>query len=168
MPSTDLTHPTEALEDLAGRVSRAPTLDRLHELMNLVRERIDYRIGATQVRTTADQALALGAGVCQDHAHVFITCARIMGIPARYVSGYLYTGTDHDEDASHAWAEAFVDELGWVGFDPANNVCPGEFYVRTAVGLDYWSAAPVRGIWGGAGEESLEVRVQVQMAQSQQ
>ncbi|MEZ5845154.1 MAG: transglutaminase family protein [Geminicoccaceae bacterium] len=166
--TTAQTSPTPALAALARGIPEGSPLDRLHELMSQVRDRIDYRIGITDVATTAARALELGGGVCQDHAHVFIACARIIGIPARYVSGYLFTGRDDDEDASHAWAEAWIEGLGWVGFDPSNRVCPGECYVRTATGLDYWSAAPVRGIWGGAGRESLEVKVRVEAEQSQQ
>ena len=112
--------------------------------------------------TTAADALARGFGVCQDHAHLFIAAARLIDIPARYVSGYLWTGVDAQPfDASHAWAEAFVPELGWVGFDPANRICPTENYIRVAVGLDYSAAAPVRGLRRGPAEESLDVEVQV-------
>ena len=158
---TSLTTPDDALHQLAHQVPHGSVLDRLHQLMAIVRERIDYRVGTTHVGTTARDALRVGAGVCQDHAHVFVTCCRVLGVPARYVSGYLWTGADIDDGASHAWAEAWVDELGWVGFDPANRICPGENYVRTAIGLDYWSTAPIRGIWSGAGQESLEVTVRV-------
>ena len=166
--TTGLTKPTNALVELAQEVPFGPILDRLHHLMDLVHSRIDYRSGATDVTTTADQSLARGAGVCQDHAHVFICCARILGIPARYVSGYLWAGADAQEDASHAWAEAWTEDLGWVGFDPANGNCPGEAYVRTAIALDYWSAAPIRGIWRGTGHEHLDVSVRVQASQVQQ
>ena len=101
-----------------------------------------------------------GTGVCQDHAHVFVTAARLLGLPARYVSGYLFV-EDGQEDASHAWAEVAVEGLGWVGFDVANQISPDERYVRLAVGLDYREAAPISGVRRGAGGETLEVDVSV-------
>jgi transglutaminase-like putative cysteine protease len=165
---TRLTEPDEAIGALAER-ARGETLERLHGLMLMVRKRVDYRIGATEVETTAASALAAGAGVCQDHAHVFIAAARFLGIPARYVSGYLWTGHDErDFDANHAWAEAYVNDLGWVGFDPANRTSPTEAYIRTAIGLDYGSAAPVRGFWRGAATERLAVDVRVRQAEAAQ
>ncbi len=96
------------------------------------------------------------------------TLARLLGLPARYVSGYLWQGGSETASASHAWAEAHVPEFGWVGFDPANNICPTEKYVRVAIGLDYGEAAPVRGIRRGVADEALTVAVDVQPAQAQQ
>ena len=93
--------------------------------------------------TSAAEALKAGRGVCQDHAHVFISAARLMGVPARYVNGYFVTGGESASEAQHAWAEACIDGLGWLGFDPANQVCPTERYVRLACGLDAASAAPI-------------------------
>jgi transglutaminase-like putative cysteine protease len=127
-----------------------------------VRGRIAYRPGTTHVGTTAAEALAGGAGVCQDHAHVFIAGARSLGVPARYVGGYLCLEENEEEQqAGHAWVEAYDPARGWVGLDPANGVLPGERYVRTSVGLDYASAAPVRGVRRGKGYETLQVGVQV-------
>ena len=132
--TTALTEPSEALRALAAEGEGITDwLDRLHALMELVSQRVVYEIGETHAETTASQALEAGRGVCQDHAHVFIACARLLGTPARYVSGYLWTGSEDSFEASHAWAEAFVPDLGWVGFDPANGVSPTEAYVRTAV-----------------------------------
>jgi transglutaminase-like putative cysteine protease len=167
---TAATLPDESLAALAdGLAQVADPVERLHRLMNRVRERIDYVIGTTTVTTTAAEALAHGAGVCQDHAHVFITCARALGFPARYVSGYLWTGSqDVPAEASHAWAEARVDDIGWIGFDAANNVCPTEAYIRVAIGLDYAEAAPVRGTRRGISEEALVVAVDVRSSQAQQ
>jgi transglutaminase-like putative cysteine protease len=168
MRSTSRTRASEGLERLArpARAESSP-LNRLHRLMNLVHLRILYEPGETHVATTADEALAHGRGVCQDHAHVFITCARLLGFPARYVSGYLWTAEAMDHDASHAWAEAWVKGLGWVGFDAANGVSPSESYVRMACGLDYGDAAPVRGVRRGGGSEVLNVQLQVQQARLQ-
>lgn len=117
--------------------------------------------GAGDVRGSAEEALGAGHGVCQDQAHVFIACARAMGIPTRYVSGYLLLDGRDQAPASHAWAEAWVPDLGWVGFDVANAVCSDDRYVRVATGLDYAEAAPVSGTRGGAGPESLAVLVEV-------
>jgi transglutaminase-like putative cysteine protease len=159
--STALTAADQSIRDLAAQQSGAmAALDRLHRLMIAVRERIDYRIGVTGTETTAGDALRSGAGVCQDHSHVFIAAARVLGIPARYVGGYLWTGRPESE-ASHAWAEAYVEDLGWVGFDPSNRVCPTEAYIRSAVGLDYASAAPIRGVRRGNATERLAVSISV-------
>jgi transglutaminase-like putative cysteine protease len=167
---TDLTQPDDSLRALAA--SMPPKLSRLkqlHTLMGTIRERVAYTTGSTLVTTTAAEVLAHGNGVCQDLAHVFICGARLLGAPARYVSGYLWEyGRDGQGAASHAWAEAHVEHLGWVGFDPANGVCPTEAYVRVATGLDYYEAAPVRGLRHGVTEETLAVRVDVQQVQAQQ
>jgi transglutaminase-like putative cysteine protease len=164
--TTPLTEPDPAIRALAASAAGGKDLiDRLHRLMQTVRDRLDYRPGTTDSQTNAADALANGVGVCQDHAHLFIAAARSIEIPARYVSGYLWTGQNGEEyEATHAWAEACVPDLGWVGFDAANRICPNENYIRVAVGLDYWAAAPVRGVRRGAAEESLSVKVQVRSA----
>lgn len=168
---TETTAPDHALRHLAAEVETVPDrVERLHRLMARVRERIDYVLGHTNATTTAAEALAHAKGVCQDHAHVFISCARALGYPARYVSGYLWTSDQTASgDAGHAWAEAHIPDLGWVGFDPANNTCPTEAYVRVAIGLDYGEAAPVRGVRrGGMAAEDLVVAVDVLSSQAQQ
>lgn len=138
-------------------------LPRLHELSRRILAAVSYRVGATDPCTTAELALEHGHGVCQDHAHIFIACARAMGIPARYVSGYLMLDDRVHQDASHAWAEAHVDGLGWVGFDISNGISPDARYIRVATGLDYREAAPVSGLrFGDHGQESLAVDIQVQ------
>jgi transglutaminase-like putative cysteine protease len=137
-------------------------------LMHAVRDRVDYRPGLTDSGTRAEEALAKGVGVCQDHAHLLIAAARAQAVPARYVSGYLWTDRQGGvEEASHAWAEIFLDGLGWMGFDPSNRLQPTESHVRLAVGLDYYSAAPVRGIRRGFGEEKLSVSLRVVAAPEQ-
>ena len=161
--STPLTTADEAIETLATEGGRGKTsLERLHRLMIAVRARVDYQLGATHAATTAAEALAQGVGVCQDHSHIFIAAARRLAIPARYVGGYLWTGVEtHEYGASHAWAEAYVEDLGWVGFDAANCICPTAAYIRASIGLDYASAMPVRGIRRGKSAEELAVRVAV-------
>lgn len=159
---TPLTRADGTIAEMARGVPKGDgPVDQLHGLMKTIRERIDYRAGETDAETTAPQALAAGLGVCQDHAHVMISGARTLGYPGRYVSGYLEAGADAANEATHAWAEVHVPDLGWVGFDPSNCVSPTDRYVRVGVGLDYWSAAPVRGLWRGQAEESLEVAVEV-------
>lgn len=171
--ATELTAPSPAITELAGAAARSSTSTTamLRRLMELVTEAIEYRKGTTDVTTTAAQALEGGSGVCQDHAHVFIAAARVLGIPARYVGGYLCLEGDgrlgpgaaeaDEEEAGHAWAEALDGDRGWTGFDPANATLPGPWHVRTSVGLDYASASPVRGIRRGPGGEALHVGVQV-------
>ncbi|ARO14782.1 putative transglutaminase protein [Ketogulonicigenium robustum] len=139
-----------------------PPLDALHALMAAVGETVAYKTGQTDARTTAEEALAIGQGVCQDHAHVFIAAARHMGHPARYVSGYLSTEDGSATEAAHAWAEVYLPDLGWLGFDPANGICPDARYVRVATGLDYAEAAPVSGTRHGPAQEHLSVNVVVQ------
>jgi transglutaminase-like putative cysteine protease len=167
---TPLTAADAAIGDLALETADgADAIERLHGLMRGVHERIVYQPGQTDTQTTAADALQRGLGVCQDHAHVLIAAARSLGIPARYVGGYLWTGADDAAyDASHAWAEAFVAGLGWVGFDAANGICPNENYIRVSVGLDYWTAAPVRGLRRGIAAEELQVSVRVQQAGADQ
>ena len=135
-------------------------LDKAHALANAVRDAIAYTPGETDATTTAAEALAAGHGVCQDHAHALIAAALTQDIPARYAVGYLHA-TGSIAEASHAWAELFVDGLGWIGFDPANGVSPDENYIRIGSGLDAVDAAPIRGVASGAGAEAMNVDVEV-------
>ena len=134
----------------------------LHELSAHILSTVEYRTGATGVDTNAEQAITAGAGVCQDHAHIFVAAARSMGYPARYVSGYLMMDDRVHQDASHAWAEVHVEALGWVGFDISNGISPDRRYVRVATGLDYRDAAPISGVRFGAGGEAMSIDIQVQ------
>lgn len=148
------------LREVAGPTGEAP-LDFLHALSGLIRERIAYEAGRTHSATTAEEAVQHGYGVCQDHAHIFIGAARASGIPARYVSGYLMMDDRIEQEATHAWAEAHVEGLGWVGFDVSNGISPDPRYVRVATGSDYRDAAPVTGISFGGMDEVLRVGVAV-------
>jgi transglutaminase-like putative cysteine protease len=165
---TELTTASPEIESLARSIPPAEPIVWLHGLMNEIRARVDYRTGVTSSETTAAEALTHGFGVCQDHAHIFIAACRALGYPARYVTGYLLTTGEHAEAAHHAWAEAHVDSLGWVGFDIANSICPSDRYVRIASGLDARYAAPVRGTRRGAAAETLEVEVRVEQRGDQQ
>ena len=140
---------------------RGSTLSTLHHLTDAVRAAVAYAPGHTASDTSAEAVLAGKIGVCQDQAHVFIAAARTMDVPARYVSGYLMMADRSVQDAGHAWAEAYVQGLGWVGFDIANEVCPDERYVRVATGADTREAAPVTGIHYGGAEETLNVELAV-------
>ena len=158
---------------IAGLAERAaePTerVAVLHEVMKRVGQRLAYKTGVSTVETTAAEALAQGAGVAQDHTHVFIACCRRLGVPARYVSGYLRNDDPelHVGRTSHSWAEAWVPGLEWVGFDPANDISPRGDSLRVAVGLDYRDAAPVAGARSGGGAEDLAVEVSVSETQQQ-
>ena len=169
---TPTTAPSEAIRALVAGVSSGvpagEALARMHGLMHAVRDAVEYRIGVTSAHTTAAEALAEGQGVCQDHAHVFISGARLLGVPARYVSGYYLDGGDGPSEAAHAWAAAFIDGIGWIAFDPANRFCPTDHYVRVACGLDAASAAPVRGTRSGGAKSDLDVVVEVHRQQQQQ
>jgi transglutaminase-like putative cysteine protease len=139
---------------------------RSNELLTLaeaIRGSVAYQSGATAVTTTAADALSLGRGVCQDHAHLFLACCHVHGIPARYVSGYIDPGTTAHAE-SHAWVDAWVDEVdfsGWVSIDVTHAKFASDSHCRLAVGRDYDSAAPVRGVRTGGGTETLSVKVSV-------
>lgn len=164
--TTPLTEPDKKIDALAAGISGDKPLDRLHSLFNAVAEAIEYKPGSTSSHTTAAQALKAGQGVCQDHAHVFLAAARSLRVPARYVVGYLLASEEKVTE-THAWAEAFVPEIGWVGFDPANRLCPTDRYVRLGCGLDAADAAPIRGNVMGGPRERLSASVDISEVQVQ-
>jgi transglutaminase-like putative cysteine protease len=145
--------------------SEADVLGFLHALMLQINDHMTFDVDPTNSGTSAAEAFGLKRGVCQDYAHIFIACARSGGVPARFVSGHFLRsdGTVHQQ-AGHAWAEAFVPDLGWVGFDAANAICTTDAHARVAIGLDYLGAAPVRGTRYGGGNETLTVTVKVDQA----
>ncbi|KQS76955.1 transglutaminase [Rhizobium sp. Leaf384] len=165
---TPLTKRTKQIRDLAKSQSGDGVLAQMHNLMGAIHQAVTFEPGSTGTDTSADEALTRGIGVCQDHAHIFLACARALGLPARYVSGYLMMDDRIEQTATHAWAEAHLPGLGWVGFDAANDVCPDDRYVRIATGLDYRDAAPISGLVHGAANETLTVALTVeQQGQSQ-
>lgn len=169
LEQTDLTKAgprTKAL--LAGLAHDSNPLTLLHDLSSLIHDKVEYASGHTDAASTAESVLAAGHGVCQDHAHVFIGAARALGVPARYVSGYLMMDDRVDQEASHAWAEAHVEGLGWVGFDISNRISPDARYVRVATGRDYRAAAPVTGIHYGGHDEAMHVKLAVQQQRVEQ
>lgn len=167
---TELTRPGPAMRALANGLDAngEDKLELLHSLSRAVLDAVTYEIGQTAVDTSGEAALAAGHGVCQDHAHIFIGAARLLGIPSRYVSGYLMMDDRIDQEAGHAWAEAHVDALGWVGFDVSNCISPDQRYVRVATGRDYSEAAPVTGLYFGSGESKLSVKLAVEQQLSEQ
>lgn len=132
----------------------------VYALMTAVHQALKYERGATSVKTTADEALQIGKGVCQDYAHVMLACCRLSGIPARYVSGYLYS-PNAPEMASHAWVDVFVTEHGWRSLDPTHDCPQDERYVRVATGRDYADVPPTRGMYKGKAKEKMDVHVEV-------
>ncbi|EBA12190.1 transglutaminase family protein [Roseobacter sp. CCS2] len=157
------THAGRGIKKLAKTIGKtANTLDGLHALSAAIIDAAPYSKTGTEAGTTAEDALHAGGGVCQDHAQIFVAAARVAGIPARYISGYLMMNDRVDQDASHAWAEAHLDGLGWVGFDVSNRICPDERYVRIATGLDSRDASPITGVRLGSATEAMIVSLQVQ------
>lgn len=165
---TDLTTASPGIRKLANVVDTDNPITGFHDLMAAIREAVVYKIGITETHQPAAEALALGEGVCQDHAHIFISAARERGFPARYISGYLLLEEEDDSEAHHAWAEVLVEPVGWIGFDVSNGICPTDHHIRLSVGLDSHSAAPIRGVRWGASEEKLDVDVQVDRVSQQQ
>lgn len=150
--------------------SVADPLSALRNLNTTIFQSFGYEQGVTEVHSPIDDALRAKRGVCQDFAHIMIAIARGWGIPARYVSGYLFhrTKSEHrsGEDASHAWIEAWLPSLGWVGFDPTNNVLAQDRHIRVAVGRDYADVPPTRGTFKGDADTDLQIAVTVSPAQA--
>ncbi|MDB5748393.1 MAG: transglutaminase [Massilia sp.] len=159
--ATRLTEPTPMLAKIASTrlpATNAGTAD-LMDLAAHIFDAVEYRNGATDVFSTAGDAMTLGAGVCQDHAHIFLACCHAHGVPARYVSGYIDPGTT-GHAASHAWVDVWAEDSdfsGWVSIDVTHNRLMTDAYCRLAIGRDYESAAPVRGVRRGGGHEVMSV-----------
>jgi transglutaminase-like putative cysteine protease len=157
---------------LLAELSRELNLERrddpvslLREINTAIYESFDYKPQATSVDSPIDDALRMRVGVCQDFAHIMIALARELRIPCRYVSGHLYhEGNGRDRSvsgATHAWIEAYLPEIGWVGFDPTNNLIAGARHIRTAIGRDYADVPPTRGVFKGLAQSEMSVGVQV-------
>jgi transglutaminase-like putative cysteine protease len=161
--------PTAELEALGDRMDvrrRDDPLSLLLKLNNELYHYFAYKPKSTKADSPIDEALIARAGVCQDFAHIMITLVRSrLNIPCRYVSGYLFHGGDaqdrSESSATHAWVEAFLPELGWVGFDPTNNLVCGERHIRTAIGRDYSDVPPTHGLFRGRTKSELTVAVRV-------
>jgi transglutaminase-like putative cysteine protease len=168
---TSLTQTDATIIDFAQATRAATdgdTLILLHALLTALNREIAFDTDPTHAATTAAEAFSLRRGVCQDITHIFVAAARALGIPARYVGGHFHRADGVTaQNAGHAWAEAYVENLGWIGFDPTNGICITDAHVRVAVGLDYLGAAPVRGTRFGGGGETLTVAVRVDQARQQ-
>jgi transglutaminase-like putative cysteine protease len=130
-----------------------------------------YHKEATTVTTTVDESIRLRAGVCQDYAHVLVALCRFNGIPARYVSGYIFSGQEGavlGADASHAWCEAYFGSLGWLAYDPTNDTLIDDRFAKIAVGRDYGDVSPVRGVYKGASRSTMSVNVAMEALASAQ
>jgi len=162
---TPLTISNEAIRTFAAqfKTDADTQSSALESMMHALLARVNYLTGATQVTTSAIEAFQLGQGVCQDHAHIFIACCRSMGLPARYVSGYLFT-VDGSLMQTHAWADVYLTSGGWHSFDVSNGCRAGEAHVRLATGLDYSGASPVGGMRSGGGVEGMATSVIVNQA----
>lgn len=166
---------TEALAAYVARsnldeLRRRDPLSAVRTLSETIYASFEYETGVTHADSPIDLALEAGRGVCQDFAHIMIAICRSWGVPARYVSGYLFTdrqaGDRSDPDATHAWVEVFLPSLRWVGFDPTNNVLAGERHIASAVGRDYNDVPPSRGVYKGEAESQLAVGVSVRRARA--
>jgi transglutaminase-like putative cysteine protease len=166
---TPLTRIDPAIAEFARPSLRAgEPLKVLHDLLQRLHGTMVFDNSPTETTTTAAEAFALKRGVCQDLTHIFIAAARSLAVPARYIGGHFHRDDGvTEQDAGHAWAEAFVPDLGWVAFDAANGISATDAHVRVAVGLDYLGAAPVRGSRYGGGNEELDVSVHVDRVASQ-
>ncbi|MDH4114315.1 MAG: transglutaminase family protein [Burkholderiaceae bacterium] len=160
LAGTPLTAPDDALRAFTGGALRGTDRRALLDFATAVCDAIDYQTGTTEVTSTAAEALRQGRGVCQDHAHVFIAGCRLRGLPARYVSGYVHPG-DAPHAASHAWADVYLPGEGWVSIDITHRRFASDHLCRLAVGRDYVSASPVRGVRVGGGDETMQVRVNI-------
>jgi len=159
--ATPLTAADEALADLAHRALRGNRAADLVEFAAAVADAIVYERGATHVGSTAAESLALGRGVCQDHAHAFLAGCRLLGIPARYVSGYLLSAAAESTE-THAWADAWGADGHWVSIDVTHGELASERHCRLAVGRDYDSGCPIRGLRVGGDGETMTARVNIQ------
>ncbi|HEY6407860.1 MAG TPA: transglutaminase family protein [Ktedonobacteraceae bacterium] len=161
--------PTELLSTLAHELNmqrRDDPLTVLRELNSAIYKTFAYSPKTTRVDSPIDEALSLRKGVCQDFAHIMITLTRQLQIPCRYVSGYLYRGEGRSPgEATHAWVEAYLPDLGWVGFDPTNNTVTDDRHVRIAIGRDYADVPPTRGVFRGKAESELTVTVRIAPSQ---
>ncbi len=165
---TDVLHAFMTAKGIAKPVG--DPLSALKHLNKTIHDSFEYQSGVTDAYSPIDEALSQGRGVCQDFAHIMIAAARSWGIPARYVSGYLHhsrKGRDRsDDDATHAWIEAWLPTMGWIGFDPTNDILAGDRHIRVAVGRDYADVPPTRGTYKGDADSELAISVSVQPTQA--
>ena len=158
---TTLTKPGPGVRALIKQVEGESSVGKLHDLSRVISEAVAYEVGTSQSETRAEDAIAEGKGVCQDHAHIFIAAAREMGFPARYVSGYLMMDDRIEQDATHAWAEVYLPGAGWKGFDPTVGAMAGPDHIAVAVARLPESVPPIEGSFVGPPGSTLHVGVWV-------
>ena len=137
-------------------------LDLVYKVANKLQQTLKYEIGSTKVETVAEEAFLLKKGVCQDFAHIYISCMRLLNFPARYVSGYLKLNDRKEQEATHAWCEVYVNNLGWVGIDVSNNIIVDENYIVLATGFDYKDAKPIHGLQFESENSGIKTAISIQ------
>tara|TARA_Y100000768_G_scaffold96159_1_gene69982 strand:- start:296 stop:1117 length:822 start_codon:yes stop_codon:yes gene_type:complete len=160
-------HTKKLVSDLFKDINKKTISDL--ELLNFLSKniliKVKYLKGKTNIKTTAEDSLGLGYGVCQDHVHIFLASTRLLGYPSRYVSGYLMLNDINIQEASHAWAEVYIENLGWVGFDISNSISPDDKYVKLAIGFDYIDVIPISGIRVGESDEKIKTNILIESKQ---
>lgn len=158
------------IAELARKEGSDSTATFLLALSRLLKSSLAYDPDATHVHSTVDEVIDGKAGVCQDFSHLMIACARSQGIPARYVSGYLYVEKDDEgmrgEEATHAWVECLMPDGNWAGFDPTNNLMSSDHYIKVHIGRDYGDVTPTKGVYVGTPATRLDVKVAVSQVES--
>ena len=161
---TDLAKPGKSIKEFCKQFSvrSVSDLDLVYSVSKNLKNLLTYGIGTTNIDTTAEEAFLLKTGVCQDFSHILISCMRELNYPARYVSGYLKMDDKVDQDATHAWTEIYVDNLGWVGIDISNNIIVDENYIVLATGFDYKDAKPIHGLQFESENSGIKTAISIQ------
>jgi len=164
---TYLTKPGEKLIKLSKKIKKKnDQIKFCHDLNRIASEVLDFKTGITNNKTTAEEALKLEKGVCQDYAHILISLSKMFNIPSRYVNGYLMDDNNISHYSSHAWVEMYINDLGWVAFDPSHKKCIDQSYVRISCGYDFIDASPIKGVkLNYAGGEDLNFNLDINIEQ---
>jgi hypothetical protein len=164
---TQLTKPGTKIIELSKKIKKIDDeIKFCHNLNTIVSETINFKAGSTNNQTTAEESLNLEKGVCQDYAHILMSLSKTFNIPSRYVNGYLMDDNNINNYSSHAWVEMYINDLGWVGFDPSHKRCIDENYVRISCGYDFIDASPIKGVkLNYLGEEALNFKLDINIEQ---
>ena len=164
---THLTKPGEKLIKLSKKIKKKnDQIKFCHDLNRIVSEALDFKTSITNNQTTAEEALKIEKGVCQDYAHILISLSKIFNIPSRYVNGYLMDDNNISNYSSHAWVEMYINDLGWVAFDPSHKKCIDQNYVRISCGYDFIDASPIKGVkLNYPGGEDLNFKLDINIEQ---
>ena len=168
--SSNYTKPGSGIKKILSNIKRETNkiksdIEILNYLSNYILKLVKYSKGKTSIKTSCEDAIKIGFGVCQDHVHIFLSCVRELGFPGRYISGYLMLDDTKIQEASHAWAEVYIKHLGWVGFDISNSISPDNRYVKLAVGFDYSDVIPISGIRVGNSDEKINTKIIIESKQ---